>query len=270
MSRRTDHLHGLPSFGERIAPRDDSFIRPARSDASRMRGRSPISGTSRSVRRRVRWETPTRRSSTRAMLKRVPTRTGVVPFESFVDIRGAADIVSRWIAVASEDIHESSADALHCESQWDFSRQRERLGILRQRAPVGPEVRRCCTVQSSTRPRKVTSDFAASRLRRDSLRISDRSLMARRRRRRRPSRSSREARAKAGMRSAFAAAPLRRDRLRTHGELASGTSARVARRPSRSSREARAKAGWVFGTISATGWCVRRSGVLSRVRSPSA
>lgn len=68
-----------------------------------------------------------------AMLERVSTRSGVVPLESFVDVRGATYIMSRWITLAAKDVHESSADALHCESRWHFSHQRERLRILRQR-----------------------------------------------------------------------------------------------------------------------------------------
>jgi hypothetical protein len=49
------------------------------------------------------------------MLERVPTRPGVVPLESFVDVRGPAYIVSRRIAVASQDIDESSANTLHVD-----------------------------------------------------------------------------------------------------------------------------------------------------------
>ena len=54
------------------------------------------------------------------MLERVPTRPGVVPLESFVDIRGPADVVSRRIAVASEDIDESSANTLHVDRRGIF------------------------------------------------------------------------------------------------------------------------------------------------------
>ena len=54
------------------------------------------------------------------MLECVPTRSGVVPRESFVDVRGAADVVPRRIALASEDVDESSADALHVDRRGIF------------------------------------------------------------------------------------------------------------------------------------------------------
>src|SRR5688500_310939 len=54
------------------------------------------------------------------MLKCVTARTGVVPRESFVDIGRAAYIVSRGIAVASQDIDKSSADAFHVGSAMAF------------------------------------------------------------------------------------------------------------------------------------------------------
>ena len=55
------------------------------------------------------------------MLERVPARPGVVPLESFVGVGGPAYIVSRWIGVASEDIDESSANALHVDRRGMFS-----------------------------------------------------------------------------------------------------------------------------------------------------
>ena len=54
------------------------------------------------------------------MLERVSTRPGVVPFESFVDVSCATYIVPRWIAVASEDIDKSGANALHVNRSGIF------------------------------------------------------------------------------------------------------------------------------------------------------
>ena len=54
------------------------------------------------------------------MLHRLPTRLGVVPRKSFVDIRGPTDRVLRRIALASEDVDESSADALHVDRRGIF------------------------------------------------------------------------------------------------------------------------------------------------------
>jgi hypothetical protein len=55
------------------------------------------------------------------MLERVPTRPGVVPLESLIDVRCASNVVSRWIAVASKDIDEPSTDALHLDRSGIFS-----------------------------------------------------------------------------------------------------------------------------------------------------
>ena len=75
------------------------------------------------------------------MLGGVSTRPSVMPLESLVDVRSAANIVSRRIAVASEDIDKPSADALHVGSPWHVWRQREPLGILEQMSNIGHEVR---------------------------------------------------------------------------------------------------------------------------------
>jgi hypothetical protein len=54
------------------------------------------------------------------MLERVSTRPGVVPLESFIDVSCATYVVSRWIAVASENIDKSGADALHKDRSGIF------------------------------------------------------------------------------------------------------------------------------------------------------
>jgi len=54
------------------------------------------------------------------MPKGVATRPGVLPLETFVDVRGAAYVVPRWIAVASKDIDKSSANALHVDRSGMF------------------------------------------------------------------------------------------------------------------------------------------------------
>ena len=74
-----------------------------------------------------------------AMLEGVPTGPGVVPLESFVDVSCATYVVSRWIAVASENIDKSGADALHKGSLWHRSRQREPSGILRRASESIPK-----------------------------------------------------------------------------------------------------------------------------------
>jgi len=52
-----------------------------------------------------------------------------VPPESFADVGSAAYVVPRWIGVASKDVDESSANALHVdrsgmfwasEDYWEF------------------------------------------------------------------------------------------------------------------------------------------------------
>jgi hypothetical protein len=63
------------------------------------------------------------------MVDRVATRPFVVPAEALVDIFGAADIVVRWIAIASENKDESSADTLHLDRNGIFRAQRELLGF---------------------------------------------------------------------------------------------------------------------------------------------
>jgi hypothetical protein len=55
-----------------------------------------------------------------AILARVPTRPGVVPLESLVDVRGAANVVSGWIAVASKEIDEPSTGVLHLDRSGIF------------------------------------------------------------------------------------------------------------------------------------------------------
>ena len=54
------------------------------------------------------------------MPKRVPTRPGVVPLEPVLNVRCTTDIVARRIAVASEDVDESSTDAIHVDGNGMF------------------------------------------------------------------------------------------------------------------------------------------------------
>ena len=48
-----------------------------------------------------------------SMLQRISARPGVVPLETFIDVGGAPDIVTRRVALAPQNVDESSADAAH-------------------------------------------------------------------------------------------------------------------------------------------------------------
>jgi len=54
------------------------------------------------------------------MLQGVPTGAAVVPLESFVEVSCAAYVVSRRIAVTSENINKSSANTLHVDRNGIF------------------------------------------------------------------------------------------------------------------------------------------------------
>ena len=54
------------------------------------------------------------------MLDGVPARAVVVPLEPIVNVTRATNVVPRQIAVASEDIDESSANALHVNGSGIF------------------------------------------------------------------------------------------------------------------------------------------------------
>jgi hypothetical protein len=60
----------------------------------------------------------------RTMRNSLARRAFVVPSKSFINVRGAADIVARRIALTSEDVYEALADAFHDESSG-ISRARE-------------------------------------------------------------------------------------------------------------------------------------------------
>ena len=66
------------------------------------------------------WELHRHDNRPGAVPKSVATRPGVVPLETFVDVRGAAYVVPRCIAVASKDIDKSSANALHLDRNGIF------------------------------------------------------------------------------------------------------------------------------------------------------
>ena len=126
------------------------------------------------------------------MLKCMPTRPGVVPLESFVDVRGPAYIVSRWIAVASEDIDESSANTLHMDRRGMFGANGGCSEMSGGRLEATPKYADCelfdgVRVRGKSSPTPLASRATSTQ----------------------PSHSESLVR-----RSAFAAAPLRRDRLR--------------------------------------------------------
>ena len=52
-----------------------------------------------------------------SMLHRVTARTSVVPVDSIIDIAGAADVVSRRVAFAAEDVNESAANTTHARGR---------------------------------------------------------------------------------------------------------------------------------------------------------
>ena len=49
------------------------------------------------------------------MMNSLPRWSFIVPSKSFVDVRGAADIVARRIVPTSEDVNEPLTDAFHEE-----------------------------------------------------------------------------------------------------------------------------------------------------------
>ena len=65
------------------------------------------------------------------MMNSLPRWSFIVPSKSFVDVRGAADIVARRIAPTSEDADEPLADAFH-EEGIGMSRTNERRPELRE------------------------------------------------------------------------------------------------------------------------------------------
>ncbi len=144
---------------------------------------------------------------TGTMADRVATRPFVVQAEALVDIFGAADIVVRWIAIASENRDESSANTLHLDRNGIFRASgnywilRELVKSIAKYADVAP-----CGGKP-VRGNRLLLLFAAfwfvrreaygaptplgfAELRRDRLRLSVRSLLVRRRQRGRPRRSS--------------------------------------------------------------------------------
>ena len=49
------------------------------------------------------------------VLKRIASRSCVVPFKAPVDIRRTADVVPGWVAFTAKDVHEPRANALHVD-----------------------------------------------------------------------------------------------------------------------------------------------------------
>jgi hypothetical protein len=71
----------------------------------------------------------------------VPAGPVVVPGESVVDVRGAPDVVAIGIAVASQDVDESRADATPGLFSWHAARQRKFSEMARESTSAGAKVR---------------------------------------------------------------------------------------------------------------------------------
>ena len=77
------------------------------------------------------------------MLECVPARTVVVPLEPILNVRGAANVVPGRMALASDDINESSASALHVDRHGMFGANESSWKNVRRRTGIDAEVRGC-------------------------------------------------------------------------------------------------------------------------------
>jgi hypothetical protein len=108
-------------------------------------------------------------------------RSGVVPFQSFINVCGTTDVMVRRIGFAAEDIHESGSDATHARATCSSFEPSQRANDFHRKTQR--EGRRTQLVRTTSQ-----SEVEESEVR---LRLS--SLAVRRPRSGRPSRSSREA-----------------------------------------------------------------------------
>ena len=95
-----------------------TLSRPRYSAASEMPFRERTAGAGLEVSLKARgggfvWKLHRNNDPPWAMLDGVARGSSVVPFEALINVACAANIVSRWIGIASQDVDESGADTAH-------------------------------------------------------------------------------------------------------------------------------------------------------------
>ena len=105
------------------------------------------------------------------MLPRVTAWTRVVPIEPSLDVRGAANIMPRRIVVAPQNVDKSGSDALHVGLRGILRAKRQLTEIAQETATMDSASTLKLRSGIDFKYEETASASAASRLRRDSLRL---------------------------------------------------------------------------------------------------